>query len=55
MSINISSGGDILNNDGTGTLSIYGNMFPDEHLKVNGTKPGFVGMANSGWCSEINQ
>ncbi|KAF0761111.1 Uncharacterized protein FWK35_00010947, partial [Aphis craccivora] len=44
----ISTGGDILNNDGSGSISIYGDTFPDENLKVNGTKPGFVGMANSG-------
>jgi len=44
------TGGDILNNDGSGSISIYGDTFPDENLKVNGTKPGFVGMANSGWC-----
>ncbi|XP_015363310.1 PREDICTED: peptidyl-prolyl cis-trans isomerase, rhodopsin-specific isozyme-like [Diuraphis noxia] len=42
------TGGDILNNDGSGSISIYGDTFPDENLKVNGTKPGFVGMANSG-------
>ncbi|VVC45223.1 Cyclophilin-like domain,Cyclophilin-type peptidyl-prolyl cis-trans isomerase domain,Cyclophilin- [Cinara cedri] len=41
-------GGDILNNDGSGSISIYGDTFPDENLIVNGTKPGFVGMANSG-------
>lgn len=44
----LSTGGDILNNDGSGSVSIYGDTFPDENLKVNGTKPGFVGMANSG-------
>lgn len=46
------TGGDILNNDGSGSASIYGDMFPDEYLKVNGTKPGFVGMANSGRWAE---
>lgn len=44
----VQTGGDILNNDGSGSLSIYGDVFPDENLNVNGTKPGFVGMANSG-------
>lgn len=47
-------GGDILNNDGRGSISIYGDVFPDENLKVNGTKPGFVGMANSGRCLQYN-
>ncbi|XP_025410283.1 peptidyl-prolyl cis-trans isomerase [Sipha flava] len=41
-------GGDILNNDGSGSISIYGDTFPDENLKINATKPGFVGMSNSG-------
>jgi len=49
----MSTGGDILNNDGSGSVSIYGDTFPDENLKVNGTKPGFVGMANSGRCFEF--
>lgn len=50
----LSTGGDILNNDGSGSVSIYGETFPDENLKVNGTKPGFVGMANSGgWFENI--
>jgi peptidylprolyl isomerase len=42
------TGGDILNNDGSGSISIYGDTFPDENLKINATKPGFVGMSNSG-------
>lgn len=41
-----------MNNDGSGSVSIYGETFADEYLKVNGTKPGFVGMANSGRCAE---
>jgi len=51
------TGGDIQNNDGSGSVSIYGDVFADEYLKVNGTKPGFVGMTNTGtydaiglWC-----
>ncbi|XP_065203122.1 uncharacterized protein LOC135833314 [Planococcus citri] len=40
--------GDIVNNDGTGSVSIYGEHFPDENFKINHTAPGFVSMANSG-------
>ncbi|XP_050526989.1 uncharacterized protein LOC126897443 [Daktulosphaira vitifoliae] len=41
-------GGDIVNNDGSGSISIYGDTFPDEILTINHTEMGFVGMANSG-------
>ncbi|XP_050438628.1 uncharacterized protein LOC126844458 [Adelges cooleyi] len=41
-------GGDVVNNDGSGSISIFGEEFPDEILTVNNTKAGFVGMANSG-------
>lgn len=54
LNVYFSTGGDILNNDGLGSVSIYGDTFPDENLKVNGTKPGFVGMANSGRCLKYN-
>lgn len=42
-------GGDILNNDGTGVISIYnGIAFDNENFNVKCTGPGFVAMANSG-------
>lgn len=41
-------GGDILNGDGTGSTSIYGDYFEDENLTINHTAPGFLGMANQG-------
>lgn len=41
-------GGDILNGDGTGSTSIYGEHFEDENLTINHTIGGFLGMANHG-------
>lgn len=41
-------GGDILNGDGTGSTSIYGDYFEDENLTINHTSSGFLGMANQG-------
>jgi len=42
-------GGDFLNNDGTGSLSIYGKQFADEDLvSVKHTSAGLLSMANSG-------
>lgn len=41
-------GGDILNGDGTGSISIYGEYFEDENLTINHTIGGFLGMANQG-------
>ncbi|KAK4880403.1 hypothetical protein RN001_008549 [Aquatica leii] len=41
-------GGDIVNNNGTGSISIYGKQFNDENFKVHHEGPGFVSMANSG-------
>lgn len=41
-------GGDILNGDGTGSISIYGEQFEDENLTINHTIGGFLGMANQG-------
>lgn len=41
-------GGDIINGDGTGSVSIYGNKFDDENFKLNFTEEGLLAMANSG-------
>lgn len=41
-------GGDIVNNDGTGSISIYGDYFDDEALDIEHIRPGYLGMANRG-------
>jgi len=41
-------GGDILSGDGMGSISIYGDRFPDENFIVKHYGPGWVAMANAG-------
>ncbi|CAH1369473.1 unnamed protein product [Tenebrio molitor] len=41
-------GGDIIHNNGTGSISIYGKFFEDENFKVRHKGPGIVSMANGG-------
>lgn len=40
--------GDFINNDGTGSISIYGGNFPDEKFEFTHDSAGLLSMANSG-------
>ena len=44
----MAQGGDVINQNGTGTESIYGKYFKDENFQIKHDKPYLLSMANCG-------
>ena len=44
----IFTGGDVVSGDGMGSVSKYGERFPDENFNVKHGAPGMLSMANAG-------
>ena len=42
----VMSGGDFMNQDGTGQICIYGDKFADENFSLRHTGPGLLSCAN---------
>ncbi|CAI2381929.1 unnamed protein product [Moneuplotes crassus] len=51
----MAEGGDVVNHDGTGSSSIYGERFEDENLSLRHHKRGLLTMLNSGENSNGSQ
>jgi peptidyl-prolyl isomerase H (cyclophilin H) len=46
--VTLFKGGDVVNGDGTGSISIYGPEFDDENFDLKHITQGYVAMANAG-------
>ena len=51
----LAQGGDVVNQDGTGNASIYGERFEDENLSLRHYKRGLLTMTNTGENSNGSQ